>query len=84
MATSIRLMPRDTRDTLGRYVFSDRDHARQWLTQKWVKPEDYTLETVEVGELCRCTRCGGEGFTQSVKSTGKLTVEEFLAEKRGA
>ena len=78
MTSSIRLIPRNAQDTLRRYVFSDRQHARQWLTQAWVKPEDYTLEEVEVGELCRCNRCDGSGFTQSVKTVGKLTVGEFL------
>jgi hypothetical protein len=75
---SIRLRPRSLSDTLSRYVFSDYDHARQWLTQVWVKPADYTLEVVEVGELCRCRGCDGAGFTQTVKVVGKLTVEEFL------
>lgn len=76
---SIRLLPRASHDTLRRYVFSDRSHAMQWLTQGWVKPEDYMVEPVEVSDLCRCTRCDGSGFTQAVKATGsKMTVPEFL------
>lgn len=81
MTASVRLRVRANGDrTLQGYVFTDRRHAREWLTQAWVKPEDFTLESVEVGESCRCTRCGGSGFVQTMKTTGKMTVQEFLAE----
>ena len=79
---SIRLMPRSLQDTLRGYIFSDTQHARAWLTQEWVRPDDYRLKEVEVGELCRCTRCDGSGYTQTVKTLGELTVAEFLAQEK--
>ena len=76
---SIRLRVRANGDrTLQGYVFSNREHARAWLTQAWVKPADYTLEVVEVDDLCRCAKCDGTGFSQTVKVTGTTTIEDFL------
>jgi hypothetical protein len=85
MGASVRLRVRANGDrTLQGYVFTDRQHARAWLSQSWVRPEDYALDTVEVGALCRCIRCDGSGFTQAMKTTGKMTIEEFLGEKINA
>lgn len=82
---SVRLHVRANGDrTLSRYIFTDLPHARAWLRQAWVKSEDYTLESVDVGDMHRCTRCEGSGFTQTVKTTGKMTVDEFLREKINA
>jgi hypothetical protein len=75
---SIRLIPHDPDDTLVGYVFRDEQHAREWLSQRFVKPDAYTLETVWVGPLFKCTKCGGSGFTQSVKRNQRITVAEFL------
>lgn len=80
MTVSVRLLPRDRMDTLYGYVFSDNEHAREWLTQSFVDRDAYMLEKVEVGELHRCRFCDGSGVRQSIKSDGKMTVEEFLKE----
>ncbi len=37
------------------------------------------LERVQVGELKRCPRCAGEGYTQSVKKIDDLSPSEFIA-----
>ena len=80
--TTIRLLSRrDRPDTLNGYVFSDLKHAREWLTQGFVDHDAYMLEKVEVGERHRCRWCDGSGFRQSIKPTGKMTVDEFLKEQ---
>lgn len=83
---SIRLHARANGDrTLSGYIFTDLRHARAWLRQSFVKPEDYSLDAVEIGESHRCTRCDGSGFTQTVKAVGsRMTVDDFLAEKINA
>ena len=80
MVRSIRLLRPKQWDDLHKYVFADFAHARTWLLQPFVARGGYTLEEVEVGEMCRCTRCDGSGYTQTVKPVRKLTVDEFLRE----
>ena len=79
-ARTMRLRCNRKDSTLDEYLFTDLDHARTWLTQPFVRPGDYRLEEVEVGEMTRCKHCKGEGFTQSVKLVRRLSVEDFLAE----
>ena len=76
----MRLLPHDREDTLSGYIFSDNQHARDWLTQSFVDRSAYSLEAVEVGERRRCSMCHGSGFIQTVKKAGdKMTVDDFLA-----
>jgi hypothetical protein len=77
---TVRLLPRDRQDTLMGYVFSDTEHARKWLMQRFVKRDAYRLEKVEVGPRHECRFCGGSGFRQTVKPIGKITVKEFLGD----
>lgn len=76
--TTIRMLYPKQENTLDGYVFSNMEHARQWLAQPFVDPSEIRLEEVQVGELCRCRYCGGSGFRQSVNVVRKLTVAEFL------
>jgi hypothetical protein len=78
--TSIRLLYRNTENTLHRYVFANREHARAWLMQPFVDPAEITLQEVAVGEERGCPTCGGRGWQQSVKALRPLTVAEFLRE----
>jgi hypothetical protein len=80
MVRTLKLIERARYSTLTGYLFTDREHARVWLTQKWVKPGRFTLQEVEVGPMVRCKRCGGTGYHQTVERVRDLTVEEFLAE----
>jgi hypothetical protein len=81
--TTLRIRyPRGVYSTMDGYVFSDIGHARQWLTQAFVDPTEFSLEEVERGSLTRCRMCAGSGFHQSIKPTGRrLTVGEFLKEQ---
>jgi hypothetical protein len=80
MTISIRMMYRDPDHDLHGYVFTDVDHAQQWLRQTFVKRSDIRLEVVEVGELHICPKCHGSGSTQSIRITSKITVHELLGE----
>ena len=67
---------------LDGYVFADMTHARQWLSQPFVHDFGISaLEIVEVSDLRGCPKCGGTGYTQTVKSIRKLTLDEFLKEQ---
>ena len=77
---TIRLIERSRDSTLTGYIFTDFNHAREFLTQSWVKPERFTLEEVAAGDFVRCTKCDGLGHTRRVTALRKLTVEEFLQE----
>lgn len=63
--------------TLNGYVFTDMAHARQWLSQEFVKG-DVDLDEVEIGPIVRCRSCNGSGFRQDQKMRGRLTLEEVL------
>ena len=77
---TLKLIERAKDSTLTGYLFTDLKHAYEWLTQKWVKPELFALQEVDVGPLVRCRRCDGSGFHQTVKPLRRLTVDEFLRE----
>lgn len=74
---TIRMM-RGGDHTLNGYVFTDLDHARQWLSQSFVDRAKTEIEEVEVGLWGGCPHCGGAGWTRPTKVIGKLTVDEFL------
>jgi len=76
---SVRMRLKDRTNSLNGYVFRDLAHARQWLSQAFVKPDEISLDTVSVGPIKRCPRCNGDGYTEIVRFVGKTTVEEFLA-----
>lgn len=79
MRTTLRM--REKGSSLDGYIFSDREHARQWLRQPCINREAILVEPVEVSPLVRCTKCSGEGFHQTVKAVGgKMTAAEFLRE----
>jgi hypothetical protein len=78
MTRTIRLIPRNKHDTLLGYVFTNFQHAREWLSQEIIDKEAYSLEEVEAGPIERCPRCGGSGTTQVVKVMRRLTAREFL------
>jgi hypothetical protein len=65
--------------TLNGYIFTDDAHAKMWLSQPFVDLSQVKLERVQVGELKRCPRCAGEGYTQSVKKIDDLSPSEFIA-----
>ena len=79
MSKTFRLIERSKDSTLTGYVFTGPEHAREWLTQKWVKPGRFTLQEVDVGPFIRCKRCDGSGSHRTVRLVRDLTVEEFLA-----
>jgi hypothetical protein len=79
--TTIR-MRRAPDQTLHGYVFTDDDHARQWLSSLKVTASEVRLERVVVGELQRCNRCGGQGHTQSIKKLHDIELEELLRDRR--
>ncbi len=68
--------------TLNGYIFSDNEHAKAWLSQKFVQedPSKYRLERVRVvKESCRCKKCDGSGWSRpQIETLEKLTVDEFL------
>jgi hypothetical protein len=64
--------------TLNGYVFSDRQHAHEWLRQPCVDRTKIELEEVEIGALMPCPRCGGSGYRLDVKLIRRLTAEEAL------
>ena len=67
------------RGDLDLYVFTDEAHARSWLMQPIIDLDRIKVEPVEVGQLTRCTRCGGDGWHQKVKSIGRaISANEFL------
>lgn len=76
-ATTIRMRRCGSDRTLNGYVFSDRDHARRWLSQEFVKG-DVDLDEVQMGPLVQCRSCQGSGFRQAMKVLGRLTIEEAL------
>lgn len=83
--TTIRMhYPKEPDHTSNGYIFTDMKHARDWLTQKFVRPAEISLEEVAVGELVRCRHCDGIGYKQSVRPVRKLSVGEFLKERADA
>jgi len=64
--------------TLNGYIFTDDAHAKAWLSQMKVEASDVRLEVVEVGSMCRCSKCGGSGFTQKVRKVADIGLEEVL------
>lgn len=76
---TVRMFYRDKDNTLNGYVFSDRAHARQWLSQKFVDLSEITLQEVSLGELRRCRMCDGTGYHLSVKATGdKMPAKNWM------
>lgn len=75
--TTIRMRRCGPDRTLDGYVFSDRDHARRWLSQEFVNG-DVDLDEVQVGPLIKCRSCQGSGFRQDIRTLGRLTIEEAL------
>ena len=73
--TTIR-MRRCGDPTLDGYIFTDWEHARAWLTQPFVKPDEVQLEEVQTGPWMPCPRCRGSGSRQDVKTIRKVTFEE--------
>ena len=71
-------MSRASDRTLDGYIFTDREHARQWLSQVCIKRDEVRLEEVAVGPVMCCPRCGGSGVRQDVKLLRKITIEELL------
>lgn len=83
--TTIRMRYHKEPDhTSNGYIFTNVAHARDWLTQKFVRPAEISLEEVAVGDLVRCRHCDGSGYKQSVRSVRKLSVGEFLRERADA
>lgn len=78
MTRTIRLIPRERGSTLHGYVFTDPEHAREWLSMPIIDGGDYVLQEVEAGPLEKCPRCGGSGTLQTVKVLRTLSVAEFL------
>lgn len=76
MTATIRMVRCGTSRTLDGYIFTDREHARQWLSQPYIDIGSIVLEEVEVGPLMACPRCAGSGFRQDVKRIRRLTPEE--------
>jgi hypothetical protein len=70
---------------LNGYIFIDMTHARNWLSQSFVHEMPIrSLEVVALGDMKRCPRCKGEGFTQAVSRLDeRFTVSEFLASDEG-
>ena len=65
--------------TLDGYIFSDQEHARQWLMQPIIDRAKISLEPVEVGAFRPCPNCCGSGFHRAVKSVGnKVSAKDFL------
>ena len=63
--------------TLNGYIFMDYAHAAKWLRQPFVNNQ-YVIELVDVGELCKCRHCDGTGYQQTIKPMGRVKVEAFL------
>lgn len=76
--TTIRMLRCGVDRTLDGYIFTDRAHARLWLSQAFCKGADIRLEEVELGPIMRCARCGGTGHRQDVKRGRSLTLDEVL------
>lgn len=73
------LRMRERGSTLDGYIFTDLDHARQWLRQPIIDQSKITVELVEVGEYHPCRMCGGTGHHQKVKVLGdRISAMEFL------
>lgn len=66
-------------NTLDGYVFTDLDHARQWLMQPIIDRSKIQIEPVEVGEPRQCRMCSGTGYHQTIKVVGqKVSAFQFL------
>lgn len=63
--------------TLAGYVFTDRAHARLWLSQPFVHRDDVLLEEVEAGPWQPCQRCG-VGHTRVVKLIRRLSIDDLV------
>lgn len=65
-------------NTLNGYVFTDKRHAHEWLSQGFVDRTKIVLDEVQVGPLMPCRQCGGSGFQQHVKKIRRLTEAEVF------
>jgi hypothetical protein len=63
---------------LNGYVFLDAEHARKWLSQKFVTDEDYAIviQDVRLSKRC-CPQCGYRSTV--VLKSRTYTRTEFLA-----
>jgi hypothetical protein len=59
---------------LDEYIFSDYDHAYEWLTQGFVTDEDYSVEIVTV----KRTKCCHREVKDEVLR--KMSASSFIAE----
>lgn len=75
--TTIRMRRCGMDRTLDGYVFSDMAHARQWLSQGFVRRAEIQLEEVTVEPPKRCPRCDGAGHLDVVRFLRKLTPQEI-------
>lgn len=75
--TTIRMKRCGVDSTLHGYIFSDRSHARQWLSAFIDDADSFRLEEVEVGPLMKCGACGIV-HRQSVKVVRQVTFAEAL------
>lgn len=77
--TTIRMRICDGDRTLNGYIFANRDHARQWLSQPFMADKKVQLEEVEVGPMTKCSRCGGSGIHPArVKVLREITIKEVV------
>ncbi len=76
--TTIRIRRYGSDSTLNGYIFSSRSHARQWLSQSFVRRREIQLDEVDVGLFMPCRRCGGSGHNRQVRLVRRLTAEEVL------
>jgi hypothetical protein len=75
---SIRLRyPRDRTNTLNGYVFTDMQHAREWLFQEFVKPAEIKLDIVDV-RYTICRRCGRPHCCPTIKVIEPISLAAVM------
>jgi len=66
----------NTKGDLDGYLFSDNEHARNWLRQIFVQAPEYMVSIVDAEEKRKCPHCGKVDHRIKVITT--MRPEQFL------